>query len=298
MTENLSLAIEKITKELRARHQTEITGALLGELIRRVAPELNVRDVMQMPTGPGALSRFVDKYLDKILTKIRKQGSDQVYLINSATPLLRGNIDPELWRTFVRPTSTHLLLVRDSELVLEKKDGFDPSRPENKLVVESASHSELDKIRENFVTSGGKELEDLPGVTEPYAAWSMALRKKGQRHYRSWTEYRLQKITELFSKRLEELGIVEELRYSLSNIMRHSQLATQAFRIATKVQSTEGTTTQQTLSSKRIEPPDFDLRAAIIEVIRKLPTEKLRELRLPNDALFDAIAANFTKSQP
>jgi hypothetical protein len=77
MIENtLSSAIEKITASLHSRKENIITGALLGELIPVVAPDLRVRDVMQIPTGPGALRKFIDLHLKHVLQPNGKQGSD------------------------------------------------------------------------------------------------------------------------------------------------------------------------------------------------------------------------------
>jgi len=52
-------AIRRISTALMERPHNEITGALLGELCRKVAPELNIREVVGTHRGPGALSKFV-----------------------------------------------------------------------------------------------------------------------------------------------------------------------------------------------------------------------------------------------
>ncbi|WEF35525.1 hypothetical protein [Pseudoduganella chitinolytica] len=61
--------------------QAEITGSQLGDLIGQHFPSLNLRRVTGIPTGPGALSRFVDMRLAGLLQLCGKAGADIVYSI-------------------------------------------------------------------------------------------------------------------------------------------------------------------------------------------------------------------------
>ena len=65
----LEKSIQEIEAALRKTGKNEITGALLGELIRREARNLNLREVTGVYTGPGALRKFIDKHLSHCLTR-------------------------------------------------------------------------------------------------------------------------------------------------------------------------------------------------------------------------------------
>jgi hypothetical protein len=294
MIENtLSSAIEKITASLHSRKENIITGALLGELIPVVAPDLRVRDVMQIPTGPGALRKFIDLHLKHVLQPNGKQGSDFIYSIIGASASKNQNIDPDLWRTFVRTNSSKTLVLRESTLQLEDASAI-AQLGGQLIIIPSARNDELNQIRIDFVSSLDEKAAELPDMKAPYTEWSVALRKLGREYYREWTEYRLRKIEDLFGKRLDALGVESKTKSELCSLIRRSQLSAKES-IGARKNSTD--VPKQSREEPKIEivESDANFRLAVLDVIQKFSISELRELKLPAGALSDAIARQYLK---
>ncbi len=281
----LNSEIEKIATALQGLNTNTITGALIGELIPKITPELDVPKVMGTPSGKGVLSQFIKRYLSHILARIEKQGSDWVY---SITPAEQAEIDPDLWRTFVSPHSSRTLAIRDSTLTLDAPTKLNLDPNENLKTIESATDSELDQIRTDFSNTLKDNSESMPEIQAPYDEWSAALRKMGRDRYRDWTEYRLRRLEELFNERLMVLEIAPELNTKLRSVMRRSQLATKAVFVAKKTQTNQNQIPNTAIKSHSMES-EVNLRSAIIEVIQNLSISDLREIKLPSGAIFDAI---------
>ncbi len=282
----LNSEIEKIVTTLQDRSKNTITGALIGELIPKITPELDVRKVMNTPTG-SVLSQFIERHLSHVLTRLERQGSDWVY---SITPPKQVESDPNLWRTFVSPHSSRILVIRDSTLALDA-----PTELDGKLkTVGSATDSELDQIRTNFTNTLKEDSESMPEIQAPYAEWSAALKKMGRNKYRDWTEYRLRSLEELFKERLNALEIASELNTELCSVMRRSRLATKTVFTAKKTKTNQNQIPNTSINSQSMES-EVNLRLAIIEVIQNLSISNLREIKLPSGAIFDAIISQINK---
>ena len=291
--DTLSLAVSKITNELQGRPEKTISGAVLGELIPVITPGLSVREVMKIPTGPGALRKFIDLHLKHVLSLNRKQGSDVIYTISGGgvKPKLE-DVDPDLWRTFVRTNSSMALALNGTALRLVDVSKFDSA--EEKLIP-NATIDELNQIRVDFAKSLGDVAASLPDVKAPYAEWSVALRKLGREQYRNWTEYRLRRIEELFGLRLFALGIEAKARAELCSLIRRSQLTAKEFIGAKKNPVNATKNISEELKIKLTEPVDVSFRLAVIDVVQKLSISELRELRLPAGDLADALTRQYTK---
>lgn len=74
-------AVQELHGVLLGSTLDEITGSQLGDLIAQRFPSLNLRLVTGIPSGPGALSRFVDLRLAGLLQLCGKAGADIVYSI-------------------------------------------------------------------------------------------------------------------------------------------------------------------------------------------------------------------------
>lgn len=288
----MSNAIAKITAALQERTGNTISGALLGELIPVVAPELRVREVMKIPTGPGALRKFIELHLKHVLTLSHKQGSDVIYSINGATSSKSEDVDPDLWRTFVRTNSSKSLVLRGTALQLD--DAYEENQADGKLIT-SAKSDELNQIRIDFIESLGEAAAGLPDMKAPYADWSVALRKLGREHYRNWTEYRLRKIEEMFKQRLEALGIEPKVRGELCNQIRRSQLSAKESIGAKKTQFNPLKISNDEVKVKSLGSDDVSFRLAILEVVQKLSISELRALMLPAGEVADALSRQYLK---
>lgn len=286
----LNSEIETIVIALQGRSKNTITGALIGELIPKITPKLDIRKVMNIPTG-SVLSQFIERHLSHVLTRVEKQGSDWVYSITQPEQV---ESDPDLWRTFVSPHSPRILVIRDSTLELDAPTKLSLEPDEKLKQVESATDSELDQIRTNFTSKLEEDSECMPGIQAPYTEWSAALKKMGRNKYRDWTEYRLRSLEELFKERLHALEIVPELNTELCSVMRRSRLATKTVFAAKKNQTNQNQIPNTAIKSQSMES-EVNLRSAIIEVIQNLSISDLREIKLPCGAIFDAIISQNKK---
>ncbi|MET3109424.1 spore germination protein YaaH [Oxalobacteraceae bacterium GrIS 1.18] len=286
--EFLNVELTKIIDSLQSRGKQQITGALLGELIRDVAPELDIRSVMGITTGSGVLSKFIARHLSDTLTIIGKQGSDTIYQVNPSVTGHHIDGNREFWRAFVNPQSHNFIVIQDSILQLRAKAGKVENTIDPAIGIESATNSELEEIRLSFALSLGDKSKDLPEIKAPYGEWSFALRKLGGEFTRSWTEYRIQHILNLFELKLEKQGIAPETRTKLREILRRSQLANKAaFSASKSISRTTSNTTSEI--KKDILLSESSFRNVIANAIQKLPISDLRELKLPAGLLFDAL---------
>jgi hypothetical protein len=287
-------SIDKITTALLERTEDTISGAILGELIITITPEIRVRDLTNTPTGPGALRKFIDAHLNHLLTASGKQGADVLYTINRLTSPQSDEISPDLWRAFVRTNPSKLLVLNGAALQLEDANSFNPTDDRLK-VIQNVTNAELNKIRADFVTSLGEIGTTLPAMDKPYADWSIALRKLGREHSRNWTEYRLQKIEELFNKRLEILEIDSKTRGDVSKLIRRSHLSVKESFGQQKTKNHVPNISDIDEKPKLLEFDETRFRSAILEVIQNLSIADLRALKLPAGEVADALVRHYSK---
>lgn len=272
-----------------------ITGALLGELIKKVAPDLDVRKLIDMPTGSGSVSKFAEMYLQDVIRKSGKQGSDLVYTIgeNGGSAAVPADVEKNsrIWQEFVRPGSSYYIVCQLSEnedplLYLETKV------PEGAFAIANATYEELDEIRADF-TKIANESSGFVGVPQlvakaPYAEWSDLLKKRSKSLYRQWVEFRIDRIVQLFDSRLASVGIDSQKRQKLCEKLKHSQRLN---RVMLNPQVVSESVIQP--SSARPEDTlvkrDSELQSIVIQAIRALTDAEIRDLRIPVGAFWDAI---------
>jgi hypothetical protein len=79
--EKIECAVRGLSNSLLSYEKPTITGSQLGDLIAKKFPELNLRRVTHIDTGPGALTKFVEMRLSDILKITGKVGADLVFSI-------------------------------------------------------------------------------------------------------------------------------------------------------------------------------------------------------------------------
>lgn len=301
MNEKDEKSILAIKKKIRDSERREITGALVGELIKRVTPDLNVRELVELPSGPGAVSRFIEKFLNDTLVKSGRQGSDLIYAIINEADIPAYLDDPlsaiSVWHEFVRPKSQNYLIL-DSII-----DGVAPriyvskDIPINGTTIDNATYEELEKIRAEFTDiinndSTPSNQERLVS-TEPYTDWSAALKRRGKNFYRQWVEFRIEKIVQIFDERLTSLDVDPSNRNRLCELLRQSQRGTIAK--ATSNRSNHPALNTHTPAIGTQDSPgkgDSELLDIVVRAVRSLSEIEIRELRLPVGVFWDAIKKN------
>lgn len=297
--------LEKSCKEIKtallATGKTEITGAILGELIRDAAKGLDVRATVGIFTGPGAVSKFAETYLKDILERSGNQGSDKVYKIRTSGGATdgAGTSDSSLWHAFVKPKSAVKIFLSSTN---QLRVGEEPSEIsfDAKSVISPATSQELDDIRSQFSNelsnidpTLAKQLEGI----QSYGDWSNLLKRSGRERVKNWAQFRVEKITHLFVDRLSKLELAPEIVKDLSNELRRSQGAAHANSLAQRTTlSAESGRGPIVAPSANSAQKTVTFREAVIRVVSGMSDNELRELRVPAGAIFDALGGKNDKN--
>jgi len=296
----LEKSIQEIEAALRNTGKSEITGALLGELIRREARDLNLREVTGVRTGPGALRKFIERHLSHCLTRKGSQGSDPVYEIqvSGGEAAAAEFSTPNLWLAFVRTGAVEQILIDSESLILEVKKSHQEV-PDGWLLIENATEQELNNIRTTFVDElalNEPELADQLNVTLPYAIWSNELKKVGRQKVKAWSDFRIRKITEIFASRLAKLGFDDGIAKRLCQELRDSQNAAHAASLAHRNSFVSQKEAAPTVSAdKAVIVNSISLRDTVVHAVKSMSDAELREIRLPVGAIFDALIGKVGK---
>lgn len=295
----LEKSIQKIEAALRNTGKSEITGALLGELIRREVRDLNLREVTGIHTGPGALRKFIEQHLTHCLTRKGNQGSDPVYEIQiSGGDAAAEFANQNLWLAFVRTGASEQIFIDSESHTFEVKKSHQEV-PDGKLLIENATEQELNNIRTSFVDElalNESELADQLKVTLPYAIWSNELKKVGRHKVKAWSDFRIKKITELFASRLAKLGFEDGIAKKLCQELRDSQNAAHAASLAHRNSFVSQKEAAPTVSAdKAVTVNSISLRDTVVHAVKSMSDAELREIRLPVGAIYDALIGKVGK---
>lgn len=301
----LESAIERISRELTLFERNQITGAKLGQLIRKVAPEINVRELMNVPVGAGALTKFAEKYLSTVLHRgdstTGDRGGDPVYTINeslrSKSPFGVG-VSPALWTTFVSPNHEHVLLLdvdHDSLIAVKKND----EGPAGAAKIDSLTSAELSQLATEFLQSvtdpaTQAALTESLGRTKSYTEWLNVLRSASGKEYQRWAIFRRKRIEDLFVTRLQALSPRpnDEKIEKILHALKASQSEANRQRILTGTQR-RYQFDQALHAAASDASPDETFRSVFAAATSRMTVNQLRQVPLPFGAVFDAFADRF-----
>lgn len=286
--------VRAIRAALMGRPGPTITGSQLFDLIRSTAPDLDIRAVVGMPKGPGALTEFVGRYLSDIVERIGNHGGDNLYRIDGReVAALANSASPQIWRTFVSPNSPqHLVLSRSQRCLLVRNTPA--SIAESELEVAKASPDEHDGMRIAFVASLPKPavaiLSEHVASDADFESWIVALREHLPEAMRQWGHYRRQRLSELFAARITGLELEDSLQRAILEQIKGAELAAYGTRDRGKLVLVKQ-------AARRVSGPhdamDETSRARQLAhaAIDLLAYDDLRALRIPLGAILDAIRA-------
>jgi hypothetical protein len=295
--------LARITSALMEFPRPTITGAVLGTLLRQVAPTLDVRAAVDLPVGTGALSRFTDIFLQKVLRKCGHTaqdgtGGDNVYEIlrnERANVTDVGDSHPDaqnFWGAFVRSSDNNLLsAVRDGAAVGLRVGA---TIPENGVQIEKPSPSEFESIASSFIEQlEGAEVTSalalqLRQVTS-YDDFIQSLKRAGSTYFLKWSAHRRDLLRRLFLQRLESAGFsLPERQHLLSELDRSQQIArleqryVSADRIALPAKNVRPNQ-MPTISGEQFE------REFLKAIIDRMSMQELRSLPITFGQALDAV---------
>ena len=291
---NLEEQLEDLSDALRCYQDPHIQGAKLNQYIKDVAPGLNVRDLVEIPVGPGALKKFVITYLGDVLKHVGFNGGDVVYSIEGHQGFSETEIgvSPNIWKSFVSPSAkTDVVVSADRTHLINRSSG---SLEPEELVVSRVSISEHDSVREDFIdtvsSESDKSLAEASRGVDDYGDWLAVLREKGL--YKRWSEFRRNALLALFSSRLRELELDDDIAESLERQMIRSQRSTSTKRPAIESSSVPFTkkpsSTRQWDATRGQSEVEFSRRLAHAAV-DAMSYDELRSINLPLGVVLDAL---------
>lgn len=295
--QNLQEQLEDITDALSRHSDPQIQGAKLHRLIQDVAPRLNVRETVGIITGPGALKTFVTTYLNEKLEQIGFSGGDIIYGIKEHDNY--SNIDeyinPNIWKTFVSPSSKYSLAVEkdNNNLIISDSTTLKP----DEMVVPRVTIDEHNKLRDAFITTVSEEdngsLRLESSNTIEYGDWLQVLRKHGI--YKRWSEYRRNGLLSIFSDRLENLELEAATVKNLTRQMGRSQFASAARKPLpgpSQEQAKQNTIMEPQVSRHSRETSTEFGRKLVRSALEYMSYEDIRSINLPVGAVLDALKKN------
>jgi len=295
-TEAFDQEVGHVISALRAYPHREITGALLGELIRRNARNLNIREIVGIPFGAGANSAFVRTYLSGHLVQSGRKGSDIVYTIiqnDAELPSVSPAASSTAWKAFVSPSEQDVLFVDPvkPEILIHASGSENPTA--ELLKIPSISTEEYKTIQGDFTEKLAQGREEEPFIkalreSKDNNEWFNLLRTTSNTDYRNWLLIRREKIEELFADRLATAKLPVETIESLMRIFKSSQLrATEERRKLYEIHTIQAASQEGPVVSPILEDDRF--RQGILQAVSAMSNDELRKLKLPYGVVFDAL---------
>lgn len=292
---DLRSSLGSIRAALMSRPDGAITGSQVHSLIQSVAPELNIREVVNIPTGPGALTKFIQDHLSDALERIGNHGGDVLYGIVGHHQPAHGHQDTSsIWRTFVSPGS-HLKIAYDREekkLKLVDEDRLE----EDKLVeVPKASLDEHDELRQEFIDqlepTSAEELNAAVEADSDFQTWIATIRTDFPAIYRAWGNFRKRGLLDLFLDRAGAVGLEEDDHQSLVQQMKASHFAAydNAKELRFQTGSQPAPKRSQPVRDARPRSEVEEARALVHLAVDLMAHDDLRSIKLPLGVVLDAI---------
>lgn len=293
-TSEISELLRDIESAVKNRPGPTITGGQLSALISDAAPDLDVRAVVGMPKGPGALKAFLRRHLPELVEPIGRQGADVLYRVEGRDVGRFPLASAEIWRTFVSPSSpNHLVLDRGTGL-LSVRDADASMAGVEGVEIAKASAAEHDVIRAAFTATlpeeTAAELQRYAGPDADFAVWIKALRQHKPQLSREWGSFRRRRLSELFINRIESVILDVDRRRTVLDQVASAEAA--AYSLPKSDQSAAGfrASVRPARRANAADPMDR-IRQLAHAVIDLLGYDDLRSLRVPLGALLDAMQA-------
>lgn len=289
---DISKQLQAIEAALKERVGPTITGGQLFSLISSAAPDLDIRAVVEIPKGPGALTEFVRRHLAGLVERIGNHGGDILYQIDGRD---LGDLPPDssidIWRTFVSPSSSkHIVFSRSAGRLISRDTPASPA--DDEMEISKASAAEHDEIRANFTASlsegDAAALNKHVAPDAKFASWIGTLREHLPEVTAKWGQYRRYRLSDLLATRIRELGLEEPLQQALlAQVKRVEVSAYEHSKRNDSANSNHGVKQGQadaphvTTQARRLAHAAIDL----------LTYDELRSIKLPLGVMLDAFRA-------
>jgi hypothetical protein len=287
--EELLAAVALLKEKLKTHRGENITGAKVGEiLVNQCGFRLKHFDGTRL-----TLSRFIASYLSDTLTRNGIQGGDLLYLVSSPTEPLQVQPEYRYWLAFAKVDEPNQLAIRNADklpVIVTTGDSIADAK-----LVQKVTLNDLEDIKGSFLTEeSAAQRTNYPEPSLPYVQWIADLRSYPVARQNSWGAFRIERLKDLFKKRLEELDVDVDDQERLVHFLSASQGAKPKRQWAASNPTAKSWAAPRESSSVR-EDGDQILRHAVSDVIKCLSIAELRELKLPAGLVMDALQARLGK---
>lgn len=287
--EELLAAVALLKEKLKPHCGENITGAKVGEiLVNQCGFRLKHFD------GPKlTLSRFIAVHLSDTLTRNGIQGGDVLYLVSNPTEPFKVQPEYRYWLAFAKADEPNQLAIRNADkqpLIVASGESLSEANAVDKVTL-----GELDDIKGLFVdeeAAAGRS--NYPVQSLPYVQWIANLRSYPVERQNAWGLYRIEQLKDLFRKRLEAMDVSVDDQERLVHFLTVSQSSKPKKFLVPSTPAAKSSAAPRD-SSTIGEDGDLTLRHAIIDVIKRLSTAELRELKLPVGLIMDALQSRLVK---
>lgn len=284
--------LRSVSSLLEQRSGATFTGSQLSSLIASAAPDLDVRAVVGIPKGPGALTEFIRKYLADMVERVGHQGGDVLYRIKGTEPeALPPSAASLIWRTFVSPNSKqHLILTPDPFGLVVRDTGA--SIDQEEIEICKATVEEHDQMRARFASSLPEnirqEFQSRVNESLNFPSWLSAIKEYYPELTQVWGQYRREQLSSIFVSRVSSLGISEDQKEKIVNQIKNAELSAYTVEKNTKkIISTQNQRGTKMLESSEVAV--YRARQLARAAIDNLSYEELRALKIPLGAMIDAL---------
>lgn len=290
---NIATDFDQVIARIRSRLSSysgeSKTGSQVHSIISKAEPDLDIRLVVDIPSGPGAFTKFAETYLKDDLVRVGHQGGDVLYSVGRVPKSGAFVSDPGIWKAFVSPNAVNQLYVRpgDGELLVVEHN----ANEDGVLNVEKITDAEHQRVRDEFLTDlqrGGiddPEVMDTKAVS--YEQFLKVLRSSGLA--KRWGKYRREAFKTIFIDRLDTLRLSEEaMARSVGQLMSSQE---QSIRPPEQLMdaplSTRALANRPAAQSGKLDAA----RALAHSVIGHMTYDELRTISMPLGAVLDALSA-------
>lgn len=291
--QNLDDVLADVQAALAAFDGQAISGANIHRLITDAAPSLDIRSVVEIPSGPGALTKFIETYLSDTVKRIGWKGDDILYGIGHGAMPPQQAHDTSVWKAFVSPNAVNNLYLRTSDMKLLAIEAPEAGAGDMHHIPR-ATEDEHNAILQEFLntlTDGQRGLLEQQDADKfSFDTFVQALRANDL--MKLWGKYRRDAFKNLLLERLESLPIDKGAIPGIANQLMSSQKALH--------RNDEKKASPQIVPSNDIKSNALARRdggeAAFARSLAKsaidqMSYDEVRGIQLPLSAVLDALSA-------
>lgn len=265
------------------------SGTQIYDLIMATVPNLDIRSIVDIPAGPGALTKFIETYFPEI-RQIGWKGGDKLYGIGEDVVAPKPVESPNIWKAFVSTNPVANLCLRTSDMRLFVSPTLDLE--DGNQHIPHVTLDELDDIQQQFVTSLSDDtrakLEAGINSDSTYADFMQAVRSNWL--LKPWGEFRRDALERVFEGRLEQLSIPENSILAVVEQLLESQRVLYRSEDKKPPIPSPPSAHQPLNAGPKVEGQSLDsARSFAKSVVDKMGYDELRQVQLPFGAVLDAL---------